>query len=113
MKQKRRTLKNRGYALNCRVRRLQIQLQLEAENVMLKNEVNYLRQVVQEAQHKISYYDRMAAANQANQVNQAPVTFSPGSQQEDYFNSSCHNNDSNATYLIPQPDQYYTNPNTA
>lgn len=62
MKQKRRTLKNRGYAFNCRVRRLQTQIQLEvpfpapplpcppvppfpsqAENVMLRNEVAQLK----------------------------------------------------------------------
>ena len=65
MKQKRRTLKNRGYAFNCRVRRLQTQLQLEvprlplhnrhrqeacvqAENVMLKNEVAYLKSLLAE-----------------------------------------------------------------
>ena len=54
MKQKRRTLKNRGYALNCRVRRLQTQLQLEAENVMLKNEVAYLKASLQERDDRIA-----------------------------------------------------------
>ena len=57
LKQKRRTLKNRGYAFNCRVRRLQLQLQLEAENVMLKNEMRYLRQMLHESQSRLSYYE--------------------------------------------------------
>uniref|UniRef100_A0A914UN10 Neural retina-specific leucine zipper protein n=1 Tax=Plectus sambesii TaxID=2011161 RepID=A0A914UN10_9BILA len=62
LKQKRRTLKNRGYAFNCRVRRLQLQLQLEAENVMLKNEMRYLRQMLQESQTRLSYYEGQPAA---------------------------------------------------
>jgi len=57
LKQKRRTLKNRGYAFNCRVRRLQLQLQLEAENVMLKNEMRYLRQMLHDSQSRLSYYE--------------------------------------------------------
>ncbi|KAK6016029.1 bZIP Maf transcription factor, partial [Ostertagia ostertagi] len=40
MKQKRRTLKNRGYALNCRVRRIQNQLQLEADNIQLRDQIS-------------------------------------------------------------------------
>lgn len=40
LKQKRRTLKNRHYALNCRVRRIQTQLQMEADNVVLKEKVS-------------------------------------------------------------------------
>lgn len=51
MKQKRRTLKNRGYAYKCRVRRLQIQLQLETENAMLKADLAKLNQRLIEAQH--------------------------------------------------------------
>ncbi|KAH7699702.1 Protein MAF-1, partial [Aphelenchoides avenae] len=42
IKQKRRTLKNRGYAFNCRIRRIQGQLQLEADNITLREQVRYL-----------------------------------------------------------------------
>jgi hypothetical protein len=50
LKQKRRTLKNRGYAYKCRVRRLQVQLQLESENAMLKVDLAKLNQRLIEAQ---------------------------------------------------------------
>ncbi|VDM76784.1 unnamed protein product [Strongylus vulgaris] len=46
IKQKRRTLKNRGYALNCRVRRIQNQLQLEADNIQLRDQVSVNRDVL-------------------------------------------------------------------
>jgi predicted kinase len=51
LKQKRRTLKNRGYAYKCRVRRLQVQLQLEAENAMLKADLARQNQRLIESQH--------------------------------------------------------------
>lgn len=57
LKQKRRTLKNRGYALNCRVRRIQNQLQLEADNMMLKDQIRFLRQTVQDLQGRLHYYE--------------------------------------------------------
>uniref|UniRef100_A0A0N5ANZ3 Neural retina-specific leucine zipper protein n=1 Tax=Syphacia muris TaxID=451379 RepID=A0A0N5ANZ3_9BILA len=57
LKQKRRTLKNRGYAFNCRVRRIQNQLQLEADNVMLKNQVCYLKQLLEDLQARLAYYE--------------------------------------------------------
>ncbi|KAK6053500.1 bZIP Maf transcription factor [Cooperia oncophora] len=51
MKQKRRTLKNRGYALNCRVRRIQNQLQLEADNIQLRD------QTLSDMQARLQYYE--------------------------------------------------------
>uniref|UniRef100_A0A0M3HUR0 BZIP_Maf domain-containing protein n=1 Tax=Ascaris lumbricoides TaxID=6252 RepID=A0A0M3HUR0_ASCLU len=48
LKQKRRTLKNRGYAFNCRVRRIQNQLQLEADNMMLKDERSSMCRLTEE-----------------------------------------------------------------
>ena len=57
LKQKRRTLKNRGYALNCRVRRIQNQVQLEADNVMLHNKVQYLTEALQQLQARLQYYE--------------------------------------------------------
>ncbi|CEF65084.1 GH02096p [Strongyloides ratti] len=57
LKQKRRTLKNRGYALNCRVRRLQSQHQLEEVNQKLRNEVTSLQRTIQYLQSRLQYYE--------------------------------------------------------
>ncbi|PIO71095.1 bZIP Maf transcription factor [Teladorsagia circumcincta] len=57
MKQKRRTLKNRGYALNCRVRRIQNQLQLEADNIQLRDQIRGLLQTISDMQARLQYYE--------------------------------------------------------
>jgi hypothetical protein len=62
IKQKRRTLKNRGYAFNCRVRRIQSQLQLEADNVMLREQVRYLSQSLNELRARLEYYEQPQSA---------------------------------------------------
>uniref|UniRef100_A0AC34RD76 Basic leucine zipper domain-containing protein n=1 Tax=Panagrolaimus sp. JU765 TaxID=591449 RepID=A0AC34RD76_9BILA len=64
LKQKRRTLKNRGYALNCRVRRIQNQIQLEADNVMLREQVRYLTETLHQLQNRLNYYE----PNQNHQI---------------------------------------------
>jgi len=56
LKQKRRTLKNRGYAQNCRTKRLQHRWELEKNNEGLSGELDSLRrQVVSLAQERDSY----------------------------------------------------------
>ncbi|CAL2029264.1 unnamed protein product [Caenorhabditis brenneri] len=55
-KQKRRTLKNRGYALNCRAKRLRTQTQLEQENAILRNEVKVLQERLADSQMRLHYY---------------------------------------------------------
>ncbi|CAI5439227.1 unnamed protein product [Caenorhabditis angaria] len=57
LKQKRRTLKNRGYALNCRARRVQTQMQLEADNLVLRNQIKMLREALHDAQIRLQYYE--------------------------------------------------------
>ncbi|KHJ86427.1 bZIP Maf transcription factor [Oesophagostomum dentatum] len=57
LKQKRRTLKNRGYALNCRVRRIQNQLQLEADNIQLRDQIRSLLQTLSDLQARLQYYE--------------------------------------------------------
>ncbi|KAF1770540.1 hypothetical protein GCK72_002359 [Caenorhabditis remanei] len=56
-KQKRRTLKNRGYALNCRARRVQNQMQLETDNMMLRNQIKLLKDTLTEVQMRLQYYE--------------------------------------------------------
>ncbi|KAI1713583.1 bZIP maf transcription factor domain-containing protein [Ditylenchus destructor] len=53
IKQKRRTLKNRGYALNCRARRQQTQAQLEAENRSLRNKLDEKNRLIQQLQTRL------------------------------------------------------------
>ncbi|TKR93572.1 hypothetical protein L596_007999 [Steinernema carpocapsae] len=57
LKQKRRTLKNRGYAYNCRVRRIQTQSNLEHENARLAEQVRHLMDAVNGLQAKVQYYE--------------------------------------------------------
>uniref|UniRef100_A0A0M3JSZ8 BZIP domain-containing protein n=1 Tax=Anisakis simplex TaxID=6269 RepID=A0A0M3JSZ8_ANISI len=74
LKQKRRTLKNRGYAFNCRIRRIQNQLQLEADNMMLRNQVRCLKQMLHSLQTRLAYYEPSFAS--VNDVHSEAITSS-------------------------------------
>ncbi|XP_035220078.1 transcription factor MafB-like [Stegodyphus dumicola] len=56
MKQKRRTLKNRGYAQNCRTKRLAQRHELESRNRMLQGEMTRLRQELERACQERDFY---------------------------------------------------------
>ncbi|XP_054711839.1 transcription factor MafB-like [Uloborus diversus] len=56
MKQKRRTLKNRGYAQNCRTKRLAQRHELETRNRMLQGEMARLRQELERACQERDFY---------------------------------------------------------
>ncbi|XP_055332097.1 transcription factor MafB-like isoform X2 [Paramacrobiotus metropolitanus] len=58
LKQKRRTLKNRGYAQNCRSKRMQQRHDLETQNRILQNEMNHLRRQLDEVCKQRDAYQR-------------------------------------------------------
>ena len=60
LKKRRRTLKNRGYASNSRVRRLQQKTELETTKNQLQMEVQKLRQEVIEMRKQRDYYKNRA-----------------------------------------------------
>lgn len=60
LKKRRRTLKNRGYASNSRVRRLQQKTELESTKNQLQMEVQKLRQEVVEMRKQRDYYKNRA-----------------------------------------------------
>jgi len=59
IKAKRRTLKNRGYALNCRVRRIRNQHELEKENQILRSNLCQLMKSVRYLEWKLHSYSRL------------------------------------------------------
>lgn len=58
LKQRRRTLKNRGYAQSCRTKRLQQRLDLENEQIFLRAEVARLRGELELARQERDHYKR-------------------------------------------------------
>ncbi len=58
LKQKRRTLKNRGYAQNCRSKRMQQRFELEKTNEELIDELSELRDEMSRIRHERDIYKR-------------------------------------------------------
>lgn len=73
LKQKRRTLKNRGYAQNCRTKRLAQRHELETRNRQLQQDLQRLRveydRVVQERDYYREQYQRVMASQSVTQLN--------------------------------------------
>lgn len=74
LRQKRRTLKNRGYAQNCRTKRLAQRHELESRNRILQAEANRLRQELERACQERDFYKQQlgAAARARAQQPQPP-----------------------------------------
>lgn len=80
LRQKRRTLKNRGYAQNCRTKRLARRHELESRNRILQAEANRLRQELERAcQERDFYKQQLGARARSQQQQQLPHGLGPGS----------------------------------
>lgn len=81
MKQKRRTLKNRGYAQNCRTKRLAQRHELESRNRLLQGELGRLRGELERACQERDFYRQQvhslrSSGNGANGNNNNPRSLS-------------------------------------
>jgi len=80
LKQKRRTLKNRGYAQNCRTKRLQHRWELEKHNDGLLSELDKLRrQVVSLTQERDLYRSQLEQLRGGRTVSESSFPGSPDS----------------------------------
>ncbi|KAI6234515.1 Transcription factor Maf [Aphelenchoides fujianensis] len=82
LKQRRRTLKNRSYALTCRVRRVQNQLQLEAENVMLHKKCQQMGAMLAELRSRLAAYEPPVFASFGLQAAHQPPLNAPAQPAE-------------------------------
>ncbi|XP_078114229.1 transcription factor MafAa [Sander vitreus] len=87
LKQKRRTLKNRGYAQSCRFKRVQQRHMLETEKCSLQTQVEQLKQdVVRLAKERDLYkekYEKLASRTYS--VGGAANTRDPSGKQAEFF----------------------------
>lgn len=78
LKQKRRTLKNRGYAQNCRSKRLQQRQELELTNRSLQDELHVLQLQVARVTHERDVLkQRLALASREHAHTHAPHSHAP------------------------------------
>ena len=56
LKKRRRTLKNRKYAQNCRSKRLEQKCEMELTNTKLKHEISYLKKIIETYKHDLQVY---------------------------------------------------------
>ncbi|XP_059923053.1 neural retina-specific leucine zipper protein [Gadus macrocephalus] len=89
LKQKRRTLKNRGYAQSCRYKRLQHRHALESEKHVLTQQLDQLQcelaRVLRERDAYKARYEKLAGANLASSEALMARSTNPPSPPPDYF----------------------------
>ncbi|XP_022255626.1 uncharacterized protein LOC111088831 [Limulus polyphemus] len=91
IKRKRRTLKNRGYAQNCRTKRLSQRHEIEGKNRLLQAEVTRLRQQIERACHERDYYKQEFTSIQVQDFSQSSLST---------FSSSGRSNPSSPDFYI-------------
>jgi len=79
LKQKRRTLKNRGYAQNCRTKRLNHRWELEKNNDGLLSELDMLRRKVSTLTHERDLYRQQVEQLRARSMSEGSFPGSPDS----------------------------------
>nr|CAG4635245.1 EOG090X0NUB [Alona affinis] len=113
LKQKRRTLKNRGYAQNCRSKRMQQRHELESANTVLKGQMQRLQaEFNRVSQERDSYRQKYEAMHRAAAVSAAVQQHhqkSSGSNSSMTSSSSRNNNNNNNGQILPDgsPANYY------
>ncbi|XP_056378871.1 transcription factor MafA [Hyla sarda] len=87
LKQKRRTLKNRGYAQSCRYKRVQQRHILETEKCQLQSQVEQLKQEVSRlAKERDLYKDKYEKlASRSFTARESPQQPNPGKGSADFF----------------------------
>ena len=81
IKQKRRTLKNRGYAQNCRSKRMMQRFELEKDNTSLQGELSHLQQQITRLTQERDMYKRQCELLRTRGYSE---TSSPGSPDSAY-----------------------------
>ncbi|ODN00386.1 Transcription factor MafA [Orchesella cincta] len=105
LKQKRRTLKNRGYAQNCRTKRLHQKNQLEVTNKVLKDQIDKLTQdrdfwksKATDLHRRFQHLEMAAAsANNANAVSIAAAAAAAAAGNNHNGPAHSHSGSANAT----------------
>lgn len=118
MKQKRRTLKNRGYAQNCRTKRLAHRHELEIQNRHLQQEMAKLRRDLEMVCQEREFYrqqssiGRRVSIETASPANSSLVSPQQGQQQPLFLHRSPLNHERVVSTTTPNGDSGEPHPMT-